>query len=59
MQLGKVSINKEPTSAAAITKNMNEVVNCILRRSIEAGRKFSKVKPSYQAFLGIIWEVRQ
>lgn len=55
MQLGKVSINKEPNSSKAIEKNMSEVINCILRRSIEAGRKFSKVKPSYQAFIGIIW----
>ena len=37
---------------------MLEVVNCIIHRGLEAGRKFSKTKPSYNTYLGIIWEVK-
>lgn len=59
MQLGKVNINKEPKTRKDVQKNMNEVINCIIRRGIEAGRKFSKFKPSYSTYLGILWEVKQ
>lgn len=59
MQLGKVNLNKEPKSRKEVDKNMNEVINCIIRRGIDAARKFFKFKPTYSTYLGIIWEVKQ
>jgi hypothetical protein len=47
LQLGKVSINKEPRNSKEVEKNMSEVISCIIRRGLEAGRKFAKVKPTY------------
>jgi hypothetical protein len=37
---------------------MNEVSSCIIRRGLDSGRKFSKYRPSYKTYLGIIWEVK-
>ena len=58
MQIGKIYTIKEPKNKKDIEKNINEVVNCIIRRGIEAGRKFANFKPTYRNYLGIIWDVK-
>lgn len=34
LQIGKVAINKSPKNKKETTKNMEEVVNCIIRRGL-------------------------
>jgi hypothetical protein len=58
MQIGKVNTIKEPKNKKEIEKNINEVVNSVIRRGIESGRKFANVKPTYKTYLGILWDIK-
>ncbi len=58
MQIGKVNTIKQPNNKKEVEKNINEIVNSVIRRGLESGRKFATAKATYKNFLGILWDIK-